>query len=62
MTCHSEYPTAEARTKAYQNLESWYYDTKGEEYPMYPLEDGVKFQIKSKLPHRRAVYWSTSAG
>jgi hypothetical protein len=32
---------------------------KSVEYPPYPLGNGVKFQIKSRMEGNRALYWNT---
>jgi len=40
----------------------WYYDLRGVDYPRYPLKSGVKFQIKSRMPRRRALFWHEHIG
>lgn len=31
-------------------------------YPAYPLRDGIKFQIKSRMSGNRAIYWRNHIG
>jgi hypothetical protein len=40
----------------------WYYDVRGVDYPRYPIRDGVKFQIKSRMSNRRALFWHEHIG
>lgn len=35
--------------------QAWIIDRQGVEYPKYPLQDGVRFQIKTVLKSRRAL-------
>lgn len=35
--------------------QAWTFDTKGIKYPAYPLKDGVKFQIKTKMSSKRPI-------
>lgn len=37
-------------------------DTKGVEFPAYPLKDGVFFQIKTQMKSRRALRYSENLG
>jgi len=42
--------------------QGWYIDRVGYRYPPYPLGDGVKFQIKSRMPSNRALFWHEHIG
>lgn len=42
--------------------QAWSYDLKGFNYPAYPLADGVKFQIRSKMEGNKALFWSEHIG
>jgi hypothetical protein len=42
--------------------QGWYIDRVGYRYPRYPLADGVKFQIKSRMPSNRALFWHEHIG
>ena len=42
--------------------QGWYIDRVGYRYPRYPLADGVKFQIKSRMPGNRALFWREHIG
>jgi hypothetical protein len=40
----------------------WYYDTKGHNYPKFPLNNGVRFQIKSRMSTNRALFMAEHIG
>lgn len=42
--------------------QGWYIDRVGYRYPRYPLASGVKFQIKSRMPTNRALFWHEHIG
>ena len=45
--------------------QGWSIDTtlpKEVQYPPYPLGDGVKFQIKSRMTGNRALFWKNDIG
>jgi hypothetical protein len=42
--------------------QGWTIDTKGIKYPAYPLKDGVKFQIRSKMSGFRALHITEHIG
>jgi hypothetical protein len=37
--------------------QAWYVDQTGFTYPKQPIKDGVRFQIKSRMAHFRALFW-----
>jgi hypothetical protein len=42
--------------------QAWYVDTKGTQFPRYPIKDGVKFQIKSRMSTNKALFWHEHIG
>jgi len=40
----------------------WILNTKAPSYPKQPLRDGVKFQIRSRMAQRRALFWHEHIG
>jgi len=40
--------------------QGWTLDTKGVNYPPYPIKDGVKFQIKTKMNSKRPISWHSN--
>jgi hypothetical protein len=42
--------------------QAWYLDQKAIKFPTYPLKDGIKFQIKSRMPTHRALFWHEHIG
>lgn len=40
--------------------QAWRIDTEGINYPAYPLKDGVKFQIRTKMASRRPLFFEDS--
>jgi hypothetical protein len=40
----------------------WFLDRKGVHYPRYPLNNGVRFQIKTIMPSKRAIIWHEHIG
>jgi hypothetical protein len=42
--------------------QGWNIDTEGHNYPKFPLADGAKFQIKSRMAYNRALYMAEDIG
>ena len=42
--------------------QAWYIDRKGVSYPPYPLRDGIKFQIKTRMTSHRALFYHEHIG
>ena len=42
--------------------QAWFVDTKGINYPTYPLKNGVFFQIKSRMAGHKALFWHEHIG
>jgi hypothetical protein len=42
--------------------QAWIIDTKATEFPQYPLGDGIKFQIKSRMAGHRALFMAEDIG
>jgi hypothetical protein len=42
--------------------QAWYTDRKGFNYPTYPLKNGVKFQIRSRMEGNKALFWNEHIG
>jgi hypothetical protein len=37
--------------------QAWFLDTRGIKYPLNPIRDGIKFQIKTRMAENRALFW-----
>jgi hypothetical protein len=42
--------------------QAWYIDQRGVQYPRQPFNDGVRFQIRSKMSGGRALFWHEHIG
>jgi len=42
--------------------QAWLIDRKGFNYPDYPLANGVKFQIRSRMKGNKALFWKEHIG
>lgn len=42
--------------------QGWTVSAEAKKFPKYPLADGVKFQIKTKMSGNRAIFWSEQIG